>query len=151
MHNTFAIQLHIRKNILEIINTLTLDQLQKIPEHFNNNILWNIGHIIVVQQMLVYKLSGLPMMVNDQMVEMYKRGTKPTNIISENEIEEMKKLLFTTIEQTKIDVEQEIFKDYTTFKTMTGFVCTNVNDALQFNTIHEGIHMGMMMQLKKMV
>jgi hypothetical protein len=29
-------------------------------EGYSNNLIWNIAHIIVVQQMLVYKLSGLP-------------------------------------------------------------------------------------------
>jgi hypothetical protein len=47
------------------------------PEGYSNNLIWNIAHIIVVQQMLVYKLSGLPMMISDEMVEKYKKGTKP--------------------------------------------------------------------------
>jgi hypothetical protein len=43
-------------------------------EGYSNNLIWNIAHIIVVQQMLVYKLSGLPMMISDEMVEKYKRN-----------------------------------------------------------------------------
>jgi hypothetical protein len=35
----------------------TLEQLNKIPEGYNNNLIWNIAHVVVVQQMLVYKLS----------------------------------------------------------------------------------------------
>jgi hypothetical protein len=41
-------------------------------EGYSNNLIWNIAHIIVVQQMLVYK-SGLPMMISDEMVEKYKK------------------------------------------------------------------------------
>jgi hypothetical protein len=43
-------------------------------EGYSNNLIWNIAHIIVVQQMLVYKLSGLPMMISDEMVDKYKRN-----------------------------------------------------------------------------
>jgi hypothetical protein len=43
--------------------------VEPIPEGYSNNLIWNIAHIIVVQQMLVYKLSGLPMMISDEMVE----------------------------------------------------------------------------------
>jgi hypothetical protein len=58
-----------------LIQGYTLEQL-KVPEGFNNNIIWNIAHVIVTQQILVYKLSGLPMIVTDEMVEKYRKGTK---------------------------------------------------------------------------
>jgi hypothetical protein len=41
-------------------------------EGYSNNLIWNIAHIIVVQQMLVYKLS-ITMMISDEMVEKYKK------------------------------------------------------------------------------
>jgi hypothetical protein len=46
----------------------TLEQLNKIPEGYNNNLIWNIAHVVVVQQMLVYKYLN-SMMISDEMVE----------------------------------------------------------------------------------
>jgi hypothetical protein len=39
--------------------------------------------------MLVYKLSGLPMMISDEMVEKYKKGTKPEDIATQAEVDEI--------------------------------------------------------------
>ena len=55
MHQTFDITRTSRKIISQLLQDFTLEQLNTIPEGFNNNIIWNIGHIVVVQQMLVYK------------------------------------------------------------------------------------------------
>jgi hypothetical protein len=43
--------------VSKFLSGYNLDQLNTIPEGFNNNLIWNIGHIIVSQQLLVYKLS----------------------------------------------------------------------------------------------
>jgi hypothetical protein len=61
------------RTVSQMLAGYTLDQLNTIPEGYSNNLIWNIAHIIVVQQMLVYKLSGLPMMISDEMVEKYKK------------------------------------------------------------------------------
>jgi hypothetical protein len=61
--------------------------LNTIPEGYSNNLIWNIAHIIVVQQMLVYKLS-ITMMISDEMVEKYKKGTKPEDIATQAEVDE---------------------------------------------------------------
>jgi hypothetical protein len=47
------------------------------------------AHIIVVQQMLVYKLSGLPMKISDTLVEKYKKGTKPEQDATQAEVDEI--------------------------------------------------------------
>jgi hypothetical protein len=44
---------------------------------------------VLQQQMLVYKLSGLPMMISDEMVEKYKKGTKPEDIATQAEVDEI--------------------------------------------------------------
>jgi len=60
--------------------------------------------------MLVYKLSGLPMVISDEMVEKYKKGTKSEHYVSQNEINEIKSLLLETIYKTEEDFKNEIFK-----------------------------------------
>jgi hypothetical protein len=151
MHQVFEITRLSRKIIAEYLENYTLEQLNKVPEGFNNNLIWNIGHIVVVQQMLVYNLSGLPMMVSQEMVEKYKRGSKPENLVSQAEVDEIRSLLFETINQTKADLNSKIFKTYTEFTTLSGFTMRNVEDALAFNYYHEAMHIGMMMSIRKFI
>jgi DinB family protein len=149
METTFEINLTSRNVLLKFLENYTLEQLNKIPEGFGNNLIWNISHIVVVQQMLVYKLSGLPMMISDEMVEKYKRGTKPETDVTQEEIDEIKRLLFATLEQSKKDFGANIFKEYSEFTTMSGFLIKNAKAAMEFNNYHEAVHTGVMMQLRK--
>lgn len=151
MKTSFNINETSRKILLGLLENNSSEDLNKIPEGFNNNLIWNIGHIIVVQQMLVYKLSGLPMLINNKMVDKYKKGTKPEHIVSQNEVDEMKDLLFSTLEQTKKDFSEKIFTNYSEFTTGVGFHITNASEAVEFNNFHEAIHIGIMMQLKKFI
>lgn len=151
MQQIFEITGASRNIISQILENNSLEKLNKIPEGFNNNLIWNIGHIIVVEQMLVYKLSGLPMMISDEMVEKYKKGTKPERDATQIEIDEIKSLLFKTIAQTKVDFDNKIFKNYSEYPTSTGFVIKNALDAMAFNYFHEGLHIGVIMGLRKFI
>ena len=151
MQATFEINLSSRNLLLQFLENHSLEQLNKIPEGFANNLIWNIGHIVTVQQMLVYKLSGLPMMISDEMVETYRKGTKPEHNISQDEINDIKKLLFSTLEKTKEDFANDIFKDYMEFTTGIGFLVKSAKAAMEFNNYHEGLHTGIMMQIKKFI
>ena len=72
MEATFKILETSRNIYLKFLEGYTLEQLNKIPEGFSNNLIWNIGHIVVSQQGLIYRLSGLPVNVSDEMTEKYK-------------------------------------------------------------------------------
>jgi len=140
-----------RKIYLEYLNKYSLAQLNKIPSGFNNNLIWNIGHIIVAQQTLVYRLSDLPMYISNEQLELYKNGTKPTGNTTQQEVDELKVLLLSNIEKTKADLADKKFVTFTERLTLTGFLLSNLNDALEFNNYHEGMHLGMMMSLRKFV
>lgn len=141
-----------RNMVSKILENHTLEQLNKIPEGFNNNLIWNIGHIIVAQQMLVYKLSGLPMMISDEMVGKYKKDTKPEQEVTQEEVDEIKVLLFKTLEKTKKDFENGVFKNYQEYTTSTGgHVLKNAAGAIAFSNFHEGLHIGVMLSLRKLV
>ena len=147
MDFTFDTILKNRKFLYKFLKETPLDVLNKIPERFNNNLFWNIAHVIVTQELLVYNLSGLPMLVSDDMVAKYKKGTKPEVPASEQEVEEFKKLIFTTFERMKEDYENGTFKEYAPYTTSTGTTINNVEEAISFNLFHEGIHLGYVLAL----
>lgn len=149
MQSTFDINLSSRNVLLKFLENYSLEQLNSIPEGYGNNLIWNIGHIVVVQQMLVYHLSGLPMLVSPEMVEKYKKGTKPEVPVSQKEVGQIKDLLYVTLEQTKKDFSEGIFREYNAFTTMSGFHIRNAQEAMEFNNYHEGVHTGVMMRISK--
>lgn len=151
MGNTFAITRTSRSILAQFLDDYTLEQLNKIPHGFNNNLIWNIAHIVVVQQMLVYNLSGLPMLVSKEMVDAYKRGTKPERDLAQHEVDEIRQLLTATIDQTEKDFAAGIFKNYNEFTTMTGFNLKTAQEAMAFNYYHEAVHTGVMMSIRKFV
>lgn len=149
MQSTFDINLSSRNILLKFLENYSLEQLNHVPEGYGNNLIWNIGHIVVVQQMLVYNLSGLPMLVSPEMVEKYKKGTKPEVPVSQDEVGQIKDLLYATLEQTKKDFSTGFFKEYNPFTTMSGFHIRNAQEAMEFNNYHEGVHTGVMMRISK--
>lgn len=138
-----------RKLLESFIENHTLEDLNKVPKGFSNNIIWNIAHTIVTQQLLVYKLSGLPMVVSDAMVEAYKKGTKTEGDVSQAEVDAVKGLLFSTIEKTQQDYDNKMFKVYNEYTVSTKSTLSNVEEAIEFNNFHEGIHLGYILALRK--
>jgi len=151
MNQTFEITRISRKIVSQFLENHTLEQLNKIPDGFKNNLIWNIAHIVVTQQLLVYKFSGLPMMVSEELVQKYMKGTKPEHITTQSEVDEIKTLLSKTIDQTKVDFENKIFKNYQEYPTSTGFVIKSAEDGMIFNNFHESLHIGIMMSIRKFI
>jgi len=151
MDFAFDTTLKSRKFLKDLLENLTLEQLNKVPEGFNNNIIWNVAHTIVTQQLLVYKLSAMPMIVSDELVEMYRKGTKVERDVTQAEVDLIKGLLFSTIEKTKEDYENRVFHTYHEYTVTTKNTLTNVDEAIAFNNFHEGIHLGYVLALKRCI
>jgi hypothetical protein len=128
-----------------------LKQLNKIPTGFNNNLIWNIGHVIVAQQSLIYRLSSLPMNVSSELFDTYKPGTRPMSPASQADADHLKTLLFSLVEQTESDLSSGVFQSFTERPTATGFLLSTLSDALEFNNYHEGLHLGYMLSIRKFV
>ncbi len=80
---TFGVTLKNRALLQQYIREHSLEDLNKIPKGFKNNIIWNIAHSIVTQQRLVYHFSGVPMLVSQAMVAQFKNGTQPERALSQ--------------------------------------------------------------------
>ena len=149
MEATFRIWETSRSIYLKFLDNYSLDQLNTIPAGMSNNLIWNMGHVIVSQQKLVYALSGLPMHIPDSLFEKYQNGSRPDGKTTQAEVDEIKKLLLDMVEKTKADFKAGIFKEYHPYQTKTGFYIGNLNEAIEFNNYHEGIHLGIMISIKK--
>lgn len=149
MNWSFDIVIKNRKLLKSFIENHTLEELNKVPKGFSNNIIWNIAHTIVTQQLLVYNLSGLKMLVSDEMIVAYRKGTKTERDLSKAEVDTIKGLLFSTIEKTKEDYNTKKFQTYKEYTVSTKSTLTNVDEAIEFNNFHEGIHLGYILALRK--
>ena len=140
-----------RKLYLKFLESYTLDQLNTIPQGLSNNMIWQAGHIIVSQQKLMYTLSNLPINISQEMVVKYQNGSRPEGNATQEEVDEIKALLLSTVEQFKLDWQAGKFTTFNEYQSQTGFHLATFQDAVTFNTFHEGIHFGMLMYLKKLV
>ncbi|MDY7396530.1 DinB family protein [Aureibaculum sp. 2210JD6-5] len=137
--------------ILKIIDGLTIKQLNKIPTGFKNNIVWNVAHLVVTHQLLCYRFSGLPLYISDEMVEKYKKGTAPKNDIDLEEFEQIKTRFLSLPDKFVQDYENGTFKTYRSYTTSANVTLNSISDAIEFNNFHEGIHLGYILALKKLV
>jgi len=151
MDSVFAVQKNIRENLLRVLDSHSLEQLNKIPEKFSNNLIWNIAHCVATQQALVYKLSGVPTKLPEEFIAKYRKGAKPEGDLSQAEVDEIRNLLSTTWQEVKEDFENKVFVKYQEYPTSVGFTLRNIEDALSFNNYHEGIHLGIVMSIRKFI
>ena len=142
-----------RSKLLSLVEDLTTEELNYIPPGFNNNLAWQIGHLVVSQQILCYKLSGNKFLIEEDLIDLYKNGSKPERLFTGAEIAQMKEYLLATIDQLAIDLQEQIFDQYTpyTVSTYPGFKLEKVEDAVTFVASHDGLHYGCSLGLKKLV
>ncbi|QXP56828.1 DinB family protein [Cellulophaga sp. HaHa_2_95] len=149
MEKLFNITLQNRKILYKFLKDTPREQLLKIPEGFRNNIWWNIAHVVVTQQVLIYKLSGVPMRVSDELVEKFRKGSVPDGNATDEEIDLISGFLFSTVEWMQEDYDNDVFKSFATYTTSVNITLSTVEDAIAFNVYHEGLHMGAILALLK--
>jgi hypothetical protein len=103
------------------------------------------------QQGLCYTRAGVKPVIDEQHINSYKGGTKPKKTVTTEELENMKLLFLSTIDQLEKDFESKLFVNYQPFTTALGVEINNIEDAIDFLFFHEGLHTGYMMALKRLV
>lgn len=138
-----------RHNIEQILNNHTEEQINKVVAPFNNNLIWNYCHLIATQQLLTYGLAGLPTLIPMEEINKFRKGTKPEEHVSWDEYKKWCTLSQSTNEQLEKDIDAGLFKDYSPYKTSYGVELKNIEEAIQFNTIHDGLHLGSCLAIRK--
>ncbi|MDQ2751531.1 MAG: DinB family protein [Bacteroidota bacterium] len=141
MNNTFV----------QLLDSLSIEQLNKIPDGFKNNIIWNFAHLLAIQQSIFYRLSSLQPKVDEAFINSYKRGTQPNHYVDETEVNRIKNVFSNAINTFEDDYKNGLFKEFKTYPTSMGVVLTSIDDAIQFSTVHDGLHLGYARALRRLV
>lgn len=140
-----------RTNARKVLSAFSLDAINEIPKDFNNNLIWNYGHMIVTQQLLCYKLSGVPMHIDKTLIKAYAKGTQPTNPVTQSEYDKLQELDDQLITQLEQDYQQNLFTNYNAYTTSYGITLDHIDNAITFNNVHEGHHLGNMFSMRKLL
>lgn len=140
-----------RQYLLDQIRPLSTEQWNLVPHGFNNNIVWNIGHMIAVQQGICYVRAGIPTHIEEAFFNFYKPGTKPSQFVGPEEIEMIKDLLFSTLLLLENDVTENRFTGYQPWPTRYGVEIKSIQEALAFLLYHEGLHGGIVTAMRHIV
>ena len=151
MENLLSIQLHNRKIFHYYLKQFSLEQLNKIPEGFNNNIFWNIAHTMVTHQLLFYKNTGNQLQIPTEWVALFAKGSKPERDMTAQEVKAIDAALFSTYEQFEKDLASGLFKSFSPYTTSTNMVLDSVATTQSFVLFHDGIHLGSVLALAKLV
>ncbi|HEX2900728.1 MAG TPA: DinB family protein [Bacteroidia bacterium] len=151
MKTQFEILRQTRANFLKLIDGHSLATLNQVPVGYNNNLIWNFGHAIVSTQLLIYRPTGQPMHIDDALIEKYRRGTKPDGKVNSAELETLRTLCKTTLDALEADHAAGAFSQFEAYTTGFGVHLTSAEDAMRFIPLHEALHLGYAMALKRML
>ena len=145
----FDLTLDIRNNVLKSLEQE--DILFRIPESFNNHILWNAGHLMATHQMLLYSFSGSKERLDADFIKKYAKGTIPEEGVNQNDLVYVKENLIASVNQAKQDYESGYFGEYKSLTTSFGTTLASVEDAVQYIVLHEAMHYGQIKMLEKLL
>ncbi|MCG8457516.1 MAG: DinB family protein [Holophagales bacterium] len=143
-----------RKALEQATRPLSPEHRSTIPRGFANHIWWHVGHLVVTQQILCYRFSGLPMHVDTGWLTWFAKGSSPTDWPADVEVpgyDELTHLSHELVARLRTDYDAGLFDTFESYTTSAGVTLETVEDALRFNNFHEGIHLGYVLALRRAV
>ncbi len=153
MNNTFDIIRTTRSNFLRLVDGLSEEQLNHVPAGFNNNIAWNLAHILVVQQTLCYVRMGFESQIPQPDMKRFGKGSKPDQWIGKEEIALFKSQVMEQIAQLEKDLRSGFFeeREYEKMLTSYGLTVDSLEYAISYLATHDALHYGYVLALKRAI
>ncbi len=153
MQEVFKFIIDARKAFIKEIEGLSLAQLNEIPAGFNNNIIWNFGHIVVTTPILCYVRTGIKVDTSDiKYLSAYMKGSKPSYFVTAEEVEDLKRLAISSIEEIQKAYEAGLLANITPFETSTfGAMLNTIEDVIITTAGHDNTHLGYVTAQKRII
>lgn len=150
----FSTVLAYRQMLVNAILQMDDETLDAIPDGFNNNIRWHLAHMVVTPGLLTYRLMGreLPFL-SEEFINSAKKGTNPDSFSLNEDFgkKHLCELLIETVKRAQRDCEELSKLPFKPYETSTGYVISNLSAALAFSNIHDGLHIGNIRLLARLI
>ena len=114
---------------------LTAEQYNFIPAGFNNNIIWNLGHILFIGDSILHNRLHIPDYL--LLLAKYGKGSKPNELTNLSEIVHIRRSLTESISIYKTTIQNQSEG----FESAIGKAMQAISvEALQFLFFHEQMH-----------
>ncbi len=152
MQNHFTFSKSIRSRIVPLYQSLNIEQLNKIPDGFRNNLAWHLGHIVVTVPVLCYVRTGVKPEKEIPYLDQYKNGSVPESFIEQTEIDYFLNKLLPSIEAIENDYAAGIFKEVKPYSTMTfGVEMNDIETCFACCSQHDVLHYGHIQAMRKLI
>jgi uncharacterized damage-inducible protein DinB len=154
-HFLFRQLTFVRGQTLKMMEGVTEEIADRIPEGFRNSIRWNLGHIYVVLERFAFHFIGLPLNLPKGFKEQFEYGTSPLNTpasVPVPTLQELETLLKEQQERIREALahrlQEKIVPPYT---TSAGMTLETPEQFLSFNLYHEGMHLNVIKVYKSLL
>ncbi|MNZ54494.1 DinB superfamily protein [compost metagenome] len=139
-----------RSQTLKGLDGITESAATRIPDKFRNHILWNAGHIYLVQERFAFVLHGLEAQLPESFITLFAPGTTPLNWTeSPPAFTEVIDMLQKQPQRIQDALKNCIWdKIATPYTTSTGMTLDTIGSFLNFTFYHEGMHYNTIKQYK---
>lgn len=131
------------QRVIATVKELSEEQWFTQPAGFANNIAWNVGHIWIVRQRIIYGRSELEIGLPESYAAMYNGGTSPADWESNPDPAELIKTGEQLMAQLETDAAENKFTNFGGLE-IGGIPMPDIDTGAMFNLWHEGLHLGQM-------
>ena len=121
----------------------------RIPDGWRNNALWHLGHLAVTLPLLTRGLAGVDLQVPPDLLAGCRKGSSPADWGAPPDFGLVRQLLIAQPDQLLADYAAGRFASFKPYTTSTGAVLDGIEAAVHFNNVHEGIHVGQLLLLRR--
>jgi hypothetical protein len=154
-HFLFKQLAFVRDQTLKVMDGVTEEMADFIPDGFRNSIRWNTGHIYVVLERFAFQYIGLPLHLPTGFKELFEFGTSPLNTPTTIPVPTLQEL-GTLLKEQEVRIhealahrlQEKIVPPYT---TSAGMTLETPEQFLSFNLYHEGMHLNVIKVYKSLL
>ena len=141
----------IRSNTVNEAKELSESQADLVPEGFNNNIRWNLGHVYLVQEKFAFGFTEEPMQLPEGFPELFGGKTKPSDW---KEQPPSLPELITMLEDQTSRIKEKLCARLNEvvakpLNMPSGLTLKTIGEFLTFSMYHEGMHVQTIKMLKR--
>ncbi len=132
----------VRTLIRKRTSGMTDEQFWAVPTGYNASIGWHVAHLPVTLSLLAFGRSGQELPMGAEWITSFRKGTGPADATRSFTREEVMEWLDRSVDLVEDMVEGQSFGAFDVYTTSAGVTLNNLEEALAFLAVHDGIHFG---------